>query len=122
MKRLGRAFSCLSAFAISKGSQTGKINCHLCEALRDAGYKDVGGGSRFAHPDGKSKHLATKYPDFNALRNSDGETQAQILGLKAPTDSQFPAARTTLQMDDLVPCQRPGEGTVWMGFRSSLSV
>lgn len=112
MKRLGRVFSCLSAFAISKGSQTGKTNCHLCEALRDAGYRDVGGGNRSAHPDGKSKHLATKYPDFNAFRNSDGETQAQILDLKAPTDSQFPAARTTLQ----------GGGGVWMGFRSSLSV
>lgn len=104
MRRLGIAFFSLSAFAVSKDSQTGKKHCHSCEALHDAGYRDVGGGNRSAHPDSKSKHLATKYPDFNALRNSDGETQPQILGLKAPTDSQFPDARTTLQMDNLGPC------------------
>lgn len=84
--------------------------------MHDAGYRDVRGGNRSAHPDSKSKHLATKYPDFNALRNCNGETQPQILGLKARADFQFPVARTTLQVDDLVPCPRPGEGAVGEGM------
>lgn len=84
--------------------------------MRDAGYRDVRGGNRSAHPDSKSKHLGTKYPDFNALRNCNRETQPQILGLKVRTDFQFPAARTTLQVDDLESCQRPGEEAVREGM------